>query len=674
MAEKAKVIKKKSASPVPKAQPEADLKALLTAKLLHNFSVQPESATNEHFYNALVLVLRDMMRARRVEYIGEAHRQQSKQVYYLCMEFLMGRSLKNTLYNLNLTEEARQVLDGFHVKLDALFELEPDAGLGNGGLGRLAACFLDGLATAAIPAVGYSLLYEYGIFRQKLVDGWQTELPDFWLPGGESWLLPRPELAKEVRFDGNIREWWDDNGFHHVVHDNANIVIAQPYDLMVAGKDGRGVSTLRLWRSTAPGMNMSLFNQGEYMRAMEQKAMAEVITQVLYPADNHREGKSLRLSQQYFLVSASVQDIVRRHLEQFGTLDNLPDNAAVHINDTHPTLAIPELIRIMLDECGYSWDAAWDLVTRTVAYTNHTVMAEALERFAAIKRENKARLSDYVKKTAGVSIDPDSLFDVQVKRLHEYKRQHLNALHILHTYLQLKDNPHMDFVPRTYLFGAKSAPGYYLAKEIIRFICNLAKEIDSDPAVRDKLKVVYLEDYRVTLAEMLMPAADISEQISLAGTEASGTGNMKLMMNGAVTLGTMDGANVEIYDAVGPDNIFIFGMSTEEVEALKKQGYQPQSLYTGNPHIHRAIDAMYAGFGGHTYGEIAGSLTSKDPYMVLADFEDYLRAQNLSAETYRDKEKWARMALLNTAGSGVFASDRSIRDYSDRIWHCRPVK
>ena len=682
MAEKAKVIKKKSASPVPKAQPEADLKALLTAKLLHNFSVQPESATNEHFYNALVLVLRDMMRARRVEYIGEAHRQQSKQVYYLCMEFLMGRSLKNTLYNLNLTEEARQVLDGFHVKLDALFELEPDAGLGNGGLGRLAACFLDGLATAAIPAVGYSLLYEYGIFRQKLVDGWQTELPDFWLPGGESWLLPRPELAKEVRFDGNIREWWDDNGFHHVVHDNANIVIAQPYDLMVAGKDGRGVSTLRLWRATAPGMNMSLFNQGEYMRAMEQKAMAEVITQVLYPADNHREGKSLRLSQQYFLVSASVQDIVRRHLEQFGTLDNLPDNAAVHINDTHPTLAIPELMRIMLDECGYSWDAAWDLVTRTVAYTNHTVMAEALEcwpedlfrqrlpriyqivreinnrfsaqmmeatggdtekvgrmaiisyglikmanlcvaachsvngvsklhseivkhtvfpdafsvtpekftnvtngiahrrwlcqanpgltafiresigdgfvlhaeelaklrlladdkaaleRFAAIKRENKARLSDYVKKTAGVSIDPDSLFDVQVKRLHEYKRQHLNALHILHTYLQLKDNPHMDFVPRTYLFGAKSAPGYYLAKEIIRFICNLAKEIDSDPAVRDKLKVVYLEDYRVTLAEMLMPAADISEQISLAGTEASGTGNMKLMMNGAVTLGT----------------------------------------------------------------------------------------------------------------------------------------
>ena len=814
MAEKAKVIKKKSASPVPKAQPEADLKALLTAKLLHNFSVQPESATNEHFYNALVLVLRDMMRARRVEYIGEAHRQQSKQVYYLCMEFLMGRSLKNTLYNLNLTEEARQVLDGFHVKLDALFELEPDAGLGNGGLGRLAACFLDGLATAAIPAVGYSLLYEYGIFRQKLVDGWQTELPDFWLPGGESWLLPRPELAKEVRFDGNIREWWDDNGFHHVVHDNANIVIAQPYDLMVAGKDGRGVSTLRLWRSTAPGMNMSLFNQGEYMRAMEQKAMAEVITQVLYPADNHREGKSLRLSQQYFLVSASVQDIVRRHLEQFGTLDNLPDNAAVHINDTHPTLAIPELMRIMLDECGYSWDAAWDLVTRTVAYTNHTVMAEALEcwpedlfrqrlpriyqivreinnrfsaqmmeatggdtekvgrmaiisyglikmanlcvaachsvngvsklhseivkhtvfpdafsvtpekftnvtngiahrrwlcqanpgltafiresigdgfvlhaeelaklrpladdkaaleRFAAIKRENKARLSDYVKKTAGVSIDPDSLFDVQVKRLHEYKRQHLNALHILHTYLQLKDNPHMDFVPRTYLFGAKSAPGYYLAKEIIRFICNLAKEIDSDPAVRDKLKVVYLEDYRVTLAEMLMPAADISEQISLAGTEASGTGNMKLMMNGAVTIGTLDGANVEMFEQLGADNMFLFGLHADEAEALRAAGYDPQAYVRRSPWLGRVLERMSRGYAdGESYADLVSSLLyGGDPYLLLADFDDYAATHERLYTTITGPAERARLSLVNIARSGIFAADRAVREYAERIW------
>ena len=814
-----KSVKKTAQAPQEAALvPEKDLRAMLVGKLLHNFSVQPEEATDENFYNALALVLRDMMRGRRVEYMAKTREQGSKQVYYLCMEFLMGRSLKNTLYNLNLTEEARRVLEEFGVKLETLYELEPDAGLGNGGLGRLAACFLDALATSSIPAVGYSLLYEYGIFRQKLVDGWQTELPDFWLPGGECWLLPRPELAKEVRFDGHIREWWGENGLHHVEHEDATVVVAQPYDMMVAGKDGRGVSTLRLWKATAPGMDMSLFNQGEYMRAMEQKAMAEVITQVLYPADNHREGKSLRLSQQYFLVSASIQDIVRRHLAQFGTLDNLADSAAIHINDTHPTLAIPELMRILLDECGYSWEDAWRLVCGTVAYTNHTVMAEALEcwpedlfsqrlpriyqivreinnrfsaqmmeatggdrekvsrmaiisygfikmanlcvaachsvngvsklhseivkhevfkdaydmmpekfcnvtngiahrrwlcqanpaltafleerigdgfaldagelaklrafaddpasleDFAAVKRRNKLRLAEYVRRTAGVTLDPDAIFDVQVKRLHEYKRQHLNALHILHTYLQLKDNPGMAFTPRTYLFGAKSAPGYFLAKEIIRFICSLADMIDADPAVRDKLKVVYLEDYRVSLAELLMPAADISEQISLAGTEASGTGNMKLMMNGALTLGTMDGANVEIYDQVGPDNIFLFGMRTQEVEQLKAQGYNPQALYNGNPHIHRAVDMLFKGFDGRSFADIATSLTTRDPYMVLADFEDYCRAQQASAEAYRDKTRWNRMALLNTAGSGVFAADRSIRDYSDRIWHCRPVQ
>ena len=784
-----KSVKKTAQAPQEAALvPEKDLRAMLVGKLLHNFSVQPEEATDENFYNALALVLRDMMRGRRVEYMAKTREQGSKQVYYLCMEFLMGRSLKNTLYNLNLTEEARRVLEEFGVKLETLYELEPDAGLGNGGLGRLAACFLDALATSSIPAVGYSLLYEYGIFRQKLVDGWQTELPDFWLPGGECWLLPRPELAKEVRFDGHIREWWGENGLHHVEHEDATVVVAQPYDMMVAGKDGRGVSTLRLWKATAPGMDMSLFNQGEYMRAMEQKAMAEVITQVLYPADNHREGKSLRLSQQYFLVSASIQDIVRRHLAQFGTLDNLADSAAIHINDTHPTLAIPELMRILLDECGYSWEDAWRLVCGTVAYTNHTVMAEALEcwpedlfsqrlpriyqivreinnrfsaqmmeatggdrekvsrmaiisygfikmanlcvaachsvngvsklhseivkhevfkdaydmmpekfcnvtngiahrrwlcqanpaltafleerigdgfaldagelaklrafaddpasleDFAAVKRRNKLRLAEYVRRTAGVTLDPDAIFDVQVKRLHEYKRQHLNALHILHTYLQLKDNPGMAFTPCTYLFGAKSAPGYFLAKEIIRFICSLADMIDADPAVRDKLKVVYLEDYRVSLAELLM------------------------------TLGTMDGANVEIYDQVGPDNIFLFGMRTQEVEQLKAQGYNPQALYNGNPHIHRAVDMLFKGFDGRSFADIATSLTTRDPYMVLADFEDYCRAQQASAEAYRDKTRWNRMALLNTAGSGVFAADRSIRDYSDRIWHCRPVQ
>ncbi|MBQ7088963.1 MAG: glycogen/starch/alpha-glucan phosphorylase [Clostridia bacterium] len=794
------------------------LKKELEEKLQQNFSVEGKDATDANLYNALVLVLRDRMRRSRVEYIHKAHKQDAKQVYYMSMEFLMGRSLKNTLYNLNLTDDAAAILKGYGAKLDNLFELEPDAGLGNGGLGRLAACFLDGLAANGIPAIGYSLLYELGIFRQKLENGWQTEMPDFWLPGGECWLLPRPELAKEVKFDGHIDEWWAENGYHHVMHNDATVVIAQPYDLMVAGKDGKGVSTLRLWKSTAPGMDMSLFNQGEYMRAMERKAMAEVITQVLYPADNHREGKSLRLSQQYFLVSASVQDIVQRHLEKYGTMDNLPEMAAVHINDTHPTLAIPELMRILLDECGYGWEAAWDIVHRTFAYTNHTVMAEALEcwpedlfrqrlpriyqivkeinnrysdemmaatmgdrekvsrmaiisygvikmanlcvaachsvngvsqlhseivketvfpeaysihpekftnvtngiahrrwlcqsnpdltkfisdrigdafvldashlselasyaddpaalaEFMDIKRRNKERLAAYVKKQTGEELNVDSLFDVQVKRLHEYKRQHLNALHILITYLKLKENPDMEFTPRTYIFGAKAAPGYRLAKEIIQFICNLSKLIDSDPAVRGKLKVVYIEDYRVTLAELLMPAADISEQISLAGTEASGTGNMKLMMNGALTLGTLDGANVEICQSVGEENMFLFGMRTPEVEQRKREGYNPRWYYEHNADIRRAIDFMYEGFCGRNYSEIATSLVTKDPYMVLADYEDYARAQAESGRLYLDAQAWAKKALLNTAGSGIFASDRSIRDYNDRIWHAKPVK
>ena len=799
-----------------KSEP-AQLKTELTAKLLSSFSVLPEHATHENFYNALALVLRDRMRSARIRYISDAHKQQSKQVYYLCMEFLMGRSLKNTLFNLNLTDAARDVLADYDIALDSLYKFEPDAGLGNGGLGRLAACFLDGLATASVPAIGYSLLYECGIFRQKLVDGWQTELPDFWLPGGSCWLLPRPELAKEVKFDGYVREWWD-NDFHHVEHEDATVVIAQPFDLMVAGKDGKGVSTLRLWKSTAPSLDMSLFNQGEYMRAMEQKAMAEVITQILYPADNHREGKSLRLSQQYFLASASVQDIVKRHLEQFGTLDNLPEMAAIHINDTHPTLAIPELMRILLDECGYPWDKAWDIVTKTVAYTNHTVMKEALEcwpedlfsqrlpriyqivkeindrfssemmaktggdtekvsrmaiisyglvkmanlcvaashrvngvakihseilkqtvfndaygvmpekfgnvtngiahrrwlcqanpeltafitehigdefvldashleklaplandktvtaEFMAIKHRNKERLAQYIAKKNGITVDPNSLFDVQVKRLHEYKRQHLNGLHIVDAYLRLKENPNAEFTPRTYIFGAKSAPGYYLAKEIIRFLCKLSKEIENDPAVRDKLKLVYLEDYRVTLAELLMPAADISEQISLAGTEASGTGNMKLMMNGAITLGTLDGANVEICEQVGEENMFLFGMREHEVTALKQRGYRPGDYYRDNERIRRAIDFMNRGFGGRTYGEITDSLVNRDPYMVFADFDAYCAAQARSGQVYTDADAWAKMAFLNTAHSGLFASDRSIADYSDTIWHCRPVK
>ena len=788
---------------------------LIKEKLSTHFGLRPEDAGDEYIYKAVVLAVKDILVKNRNEFIEKAEQQNSKQVYYLCMEFLMGRSLKNSLFNLGITEPVRKALAGFNVKLDKIYEMEPDAGLGNGGLGRLAACYLDGLASQKIPAMGYSIRYEYGIFRQKLVDGWQTELPDFWLPGGEVWFVEHPEDAVEVRFDGHVRDWWD-GSFHHVEHTDYSPVMAVPHDMMVAGADGKGVSLLRLWSAESPGLDMKLFNEGDYMRAIEQESMAQVISKVLYPADNHPEGKSLRLRQQYFLVSASIQDIVKNHLKKH-SIDELPDFAAIHTTDTHPVLAIPELMRILLDECGYPWDKAWDIVTKTVAYTNHTVMSEALECWSAelfaarlprifqivteidnrhrayvweqthdadfvertavihdgvvkmanlavaachkvngvsklhseilkndvfkdfyrltpdkftnvtngiahrrwlcqanpelsdylkkliggefitdaskleklleykddsavkadlmkIKRNNKIRLAEYIKKTGGGECDPDSIFDIQIKRMHEYKRQHMNALHILSEYLYIKENPAAPFVPKTYIFGAKSAPGYYLAKQIIQLICSIAKLVDGDPDMKGKLKVVYVEDYRVTLAELLVPAADISEQISLAGTEASGTGNMKLMMNGAVTLGTLDGANVEISEAVGTDNIFLFGLKADEAEALKKQGYDPQHFYNNDPLIHRALDAMLRGFGKRSYGDVAGSLLTRDPDMVLADYEAYLRAHRESAEVYRDRDRFTRMAMLNTAASGIFAADRSIQDYSDRIWHCHPVE
>ena len=789
-------------------------KELLTAKLSHFMGVTPEEATDEQYYKAIALIVRDMMSAGRAEFSEEAAKAGTKKIYYLCMEFLMGRSLKNNLYNLNLTEVFDSVLADYGVKLESLYDCEPDAGLGNGGLGRLAACYLDGLATQGYPARGYSILYEAGIFKQKLVDGWQTELPDFWLPGGEVWLVPHEESAIEVRFEGDVMDSWD-NQFHHVELVNYKPVQAIPYDMYVSGKDGKGISVLRLWQAKAPALDMSLFNQGDYMRAMEQNAMAEVISKVLYPADNHPEGKSLRLRQQYFLVSASIQDIVHRHLRVFGTMDNFAEKVAVHLNDTHPTLAVPELMRILLDECGYGWDDAWNIVTSAVAYTNHTVMKEALEcwpedlykrlmpriwqitkeidnRFRnyvwqatnnadqvermaimsngvvrmanlcvasshsvngvsalhseilkdtvfhdfytltpnkfknvtngiahrrwlcqsnpeldkllkeligdgfvyhadellklrdykedktvlaeleRIKTHNKERFAEQVFKNTGVKLDPTSIFDVQVKRLHEYKRQHLNALNILTEYLAIKENPNADYAPHTYIFGAKAASGYFMAKKIISFICALGDMINNDPDVRGRLKVVYCEDYNVTMAENLMPAADISEQISLAGTEASGTGNMKLMINGAVTLGTMDGANVEIFDAVGDDNIFIFGMSTPEVEEMKRRGYNPQNYYNNNAELHNTIDFINrCGIAGKQFPEIGGTILNHDPYMVLADFADYRRAQHLAVETFGDREKWNRMSLMNISGAGRFAADRAINDYARDIWHTK---
>ncbi len=786
---------------------------MICSKLSHTFGVLPDEATYEHFYKACVLVCRDLMSEGYKEFTEKETAQGKKRVYYLCMEFLMGRSLKNNLSNLGMEEVMGKALKSFDISLDKVYEQEPDAGLGNGGLGRLAACFLDGLASQGYPSMGYSLRYEYGIFSQKLVDGWQTELPDFWLPGGSVWLHAHPDKAVEVSFNGRLEESWIE-GRYNVKTVGDVKVMAVPYDMYVSGYNGKAVSRLRLWAAESKEFDMQLFNDGEYMRAMENKAMAETITKVLYPGDNHSEGKSLRLNQQYFLVSATIQDIINRHLRTYKTLDNLPEKVTIHLNDTHPVLAIPELMRIMLDECGYSWDKAWDIVSRTIAYTNHTVMKEALEcwgedmfkqklpriyqivfelnrrycaelhargvdgyqvgrmaiinegvvkmanlavmasykvngvsalhseilkntvfadfynvtphkftnvtngiahrrwlnqsnpklaallneligteyisdaskltkladyrddkqvleALAKIKYQNKVNMAEYIKKYNGVTVDPNSIFDVQVKRLHEYKRQLLNALHILSTYQWLKENPNAEFTPKTYIFGAKAAAGYYFAKKIIQFIVALSDKINNDPAVNQKLKVIFVEDYRVTVAEKLIPAAEISEQISLAGTEASGTSNMKFMINGALTIGTLDGANVEINQSVGNDNMFLFGMTTPDVMAVKSRNYVPGDYYRNNHIIRAAVDEINS---TDRFAEIANSLLNSDPYMVLADFADYAKVQQKASLVYNNSEQWNRMSLMNIAGAGIFAADRSIRDYANNIWNLEPVE
>ncbi len=790
-------------------------KKMINDKLSHFFGVTPDTASIEQFYKSVSMIVRDELAAMNSDFRHTAEKQDTKKIYYLCMEFLMGRSLKNNLYNLGLTEVFEKALKGFDVSLEKLYSQEPDAGLGNGGLGRLAACYLDGLATNGFQSMGYSIRYEAGIFKQKLVDGWQTELPDFWLPGGDVWLVPREERAVEVNFEGWVEDSWDGD-FHRVEMRDCNTVTAIPYDMYVSGK-GSGVARLRLWASRKPELDMSLFNQGAYVKAMEQSAMAEAISKVLYPSDNSPEGKSLRLRQQYFLVSASIQDIIHRHLTKFSTVDNLPEKIAIHINDTHPTMAIPELMRILLDECGYDWDSAWNIVTKTIAYTNHTVMKEALEcwseelysrllpriyqitkeidnRFRAyvwgathdaekvermaivsggvvrmanlcvagshsvngvsalhseilkdtvfndfytitpdkfknvtngiafrrwicqanpeltkfiteligdgfitksdellklrdykddkqvletlqkIKYNNKLRFAETVKKRNGVSLNPDSIFDVQVKRLHEYKRQSLNILNIIAQYQMLKANPNMDFEPKTYIFASKAAPGYYMAKKTIELIDALSKLINNDPDVKGRIKVVFMEEYNVSLAELLMPAADISEQISLAGTEASGTGNMKLMLNGAVTLGTLDGANVEIAQAVGEDNIFLFGLKTPEVQQLQRDGYYPMNYINNNAALKKVVDFINMGVNGKTFTEISSSLMNVDPYMALADFADYQKAQSYASEVYKNKEKFARMSLMNISGAGIFSADRSIMEYANNIWHTKPVQ
>ena len=794
-----------------------EFEKLLKDKLMSECNVTLDMASADQIYRCLAMITRQIMSDRQKQFQSKVLGEGKKQVYYLCMEFLMGRSLRTSLFNLGLNEVAESVLAEADVKIDTIYDQEPDAGLGNGGLGRLAACYLDGMATDGIPGTGYSILYEYGIFKQKIVDGWQQETADNWLPGGQVWIKSHPDQAQEIRFDGQAIETWE-GGFHHVKYENYNSVIAVPNDMYVAGYGSNGVSKLRLWQAKAPSFDMSSFNAGNYNTAISQSASAELISKILYPNDNHTEGKILRLRQQYFFSAASIADILQNHLNQYGTLDNLADKVAIQLNDTHPTVAIPEMMRILLDECSYEWDAAFDICRKVFAYTNHTVMSEALEKWnadifrstlpriwqivcemdrrcradlakafpgdqgkidymaiigdnqvrtanicaytchaingvsklhseiikdsvfhdyflykpqafknvtngiayrrwllcsnpglthlleetigdgfktdaaelkkldkfvddktvqaaaAKVKRENKVIFANYLQKATGQVIDPDSIFDCQVKRMHEYKRQHLNALNIAAEYLYLKNNPNAEFTPKTYIFGAKAAPGYYMAKQMIRMICKLGKMIDEDPAVRGKLRIVYLEDYCVSLSERLMPASEVSEQISLAGTEASGTGNMKFMLNGAITLGTLDGANVEIADAAGHENEIIFGMLTPEVNALKGMGYHPNAFINGDNTAMAVLDFLEKGWNGENFSEVTSNLRNSDPYMVMADFKDYRRAQHDLQELYRDKQRWNHMSLKNIANAGIFSADRSIMDYARDIWGATPVK
>ena len=797
---------------------QEELKKKLNEECLNLFGCYMAEATDKQIYRTVCSVVRELLQKMRRNFERDIEKKEKKQVYYMSMEFLVGTSLKNNLYNLNAEAVFADILKEQKIDIKDLYEMEPDAGLGNGGLGRLASCYMDSASSLGVCATGFSIRYEFGIFKQKIIDGWQMEFPDNWLDMGDVWLNARPDDAVKVRFGGKIAESFE-NGKYQAHHYDYDEVIAIPYDMLISGYDSKAVNKLVLWSAkSSNAFDMSAFSRGEYVKSLEQNTLAETISKVLYPADDHMEGKILRLKQQYFFVSASLQSILAKHMEQYGTLDNLSDKAAVHINDTHPALCVPELMRLLMDEYGYGWDDAWNITKDTLSYTNHTVMSEALERwnegmFSAqlprihqivceinrrlliqlnevyggdipkidymaviahgeirmanlclaachkvngvsklhsdiltssifhdyyvimpdkfsnvtngiayrrwlcqsnpkltslleeligpkfkkdsaaleeltkyyddtsvlkrlqkIKRDNKIALARYISQANGINVDPASIFDVQIKRLHEYKRQLLNALHILYLYNQIKSNPSADFQPRTFLFAAKASAGYYLAKQVIRLISAIGNLVNSDPAVRDKIRVVFLEDYKVSLAELIIPGAEISEQISVAGKEASGTGNMKLMINGAVTLGTLDGANVEIFEQVGEDHIFLFGLKAEEVEALWKKGYQPLHYVQSNPALKEVLDMLMSDRLGARFDDIAKSLLTNtfgaaDAYMTLADFDAYAKAQQRVGETYRDKRKFTNMSLMNIAKAGIFSADRAVREYCDGIWH-----
>ena len=790
------------------------------------FRKEVEEATPQQLFQAVSYAVKEAIIDDWLATQKQYEKDDPKTVYYMSMEFLLGRALGNNLINMTAYKEVKEALEEMGIDLNVIEDQEPDSALGNGGLGRLAACFLDSLATLGYASYGCGIRYRYGMFKQKIRDGYQVEAPDNWLKDGNPFELRRPEYAKEVRFGGNIRVEYDETGKTHFVQENYESVMAIPYDYPIVGYGNHIVNTLRIWDAEAiVDFQLDSFDRGDYHKAVEQENLAKNIVEVLYPNDNHYAGKELRLKQQYFFVSASIQAAITKFKKKHGDISKLPEKVTFQMNDTHPTVAVAELMRILLDEENLGWNEAWDITTKCCAYTNHTIMAEALEKwpidlfsrllpriyqiiqeidrrfiaqvraqypgneekvkkmailmdgqvkmahlaivagysvngvaklhteilknqelkdfyqmmpekfnnktngitqrrflmhanplladwvteklgtkewitdlskmsglkewlddeealkeFMTIKFKNKERLAAYIKEHNGVEVDPRSIFDVQVKRLHEYKRQLLNILHVMYLYNQIKEHPEMSFYPKTYIFGAKASAGYIRAKEIIKLINSVADVINNDRSINGKLKVVFIEDYRVSNAELIFAAADISEQISTASKEASGTGNMKFMMNGAPTLGTMDGANVEIVDEVGIDNAFIFGLSADEVINYEQNGgYNPYDIYNNDPDIHRVVDQLvdgtYSNGDTEMYRDLYNSLLNNqggsraDMYFILKDFRSYADAQARAMEAYKDKEKWAKMALKNTACCGKFSADRTIQEYVDDIWH-----
>ena len=803
----------------------ASIKHSLANRMIYTVGKDNFTATDRDWFHAIAYMVRDRLTERWMETMRSYYRTDTKRVYYLSMEFLIGRTLLNGMLNLGIYDEARLVMEELGMDVEQIADLEFDAALGNGGLGRLAACFLDSLATLQLPGYGYGIRYEYGMFRQAMENGAQVEHPDNWLRYGNPWEFARPEVLFPVKFFGHVIEYRDEHNRRRYHWVDAEEVMAMAYDTPIPGYDVDTVNNMRLWSAKATrDFDLQYFNEGNYTKAVEDKTHSENLSKVLYPNDVTELGKELRLKQQYFFVSASLQDILFRFLKQYEDLNKLPDEVAIQLNDTHPSIAIAELMRLLLDIHHFSWEQAWDITTRTFAYTNHTLLPEALEtwpvrlfermlprhlqiifdinmhflnavmhrypgdmerlrrmslidehgerqvrmahlaivgshkvngvaalhtdllknqlfrdfsefypekfinvtngitprlwlnqanpvltelisgrigkgwithlerlrelvpladdedfrrRFREVKQHNKQLLSDKIAHHLGIKVNPDSLFDVQVKRIHEYKRQLLNVLHLVTRYNRLRDGTDHSKVPRTAIFSGKAAPGYWMAKQIIRLINDVADIINNDPRIGDMLKVVFIPNYDVTTATDIIPAADLSEQISTAGTEASGTGNMKLALNGALTIGTMDGANVEIHNEVGDENIFIFGHTVDELDTLRERGYRPRDYYEANNELKRVIDMIGSGY--FTPGEparyqaIVENLLGSDPYMLLADYGAYITAQERVDALFLDQEEWSRKAILNVSQLGHFSSDRTIREYANQIWGIHPV-